>query len=115
MRQHAWSRKASPARRRSTRRSATASASATPCSAFSHYGEPVKLYGRSHHRQVKMTRGVTAGKFVRAGREQEVARDGANLGAVGIALVVHRQRLITRARVHAEADMRHGVGLAITP
>ena len=51
-----------------------------------------------HHRNVEMSGGVAPGEFVRAGREQEIAGDRADLGAVGVALVVHGQRLVARLR-----------------
>ena len=60
-----------------------------------------------------MPRGVAAGELVGAGGEQEVAGDGADLGAVGVALVVHGERLVARLRVNAEADMGNGIGVAV--
>jgi hypothetical protein len=70
----------------------------------------VPIIGRS-----KCPGGVAAGEFVGAGGKQEVAGHRAQLGAVGVALVVHRQRLVARAGIHAEADMRHRIGLAVAP
>jgi len=69
----------------------------------------------AHHRQIEMPGGVAAGEFIGAGGEQKIAGDGAQFGAVAVALVVHRKRLVARPRVHAEADMRYGIGLAVPP
>ena len=62
-----------------------------------------------------MPGGIASGEFVGAGGKQEVAGDRAQFGAVGIALVVHRQRLVARAGIHAEPDMGHRIGFAVAP
>ena len=80
-----------------------------------HHRDTVQFDRRSHHRQVKMPGGVAAGELVGAGGKQEIAGDGAQLGAVGIALVVHRKRLVAGAGVHAEPDMGHRIGFAVAP
>src|SRR5664279_4502428 len=49
----------------------------------------VEFDRRPHHRQVKVPGGVAAGEFIGAGGEQEIARHRAQLGTVGVALVVH--------------------------
>ena len=83
--------------------------------AFAHHRDTVELDRRPHHRQIEMARRIAAGEFVGAGREQEIAGDGTNFRAVGVALVIHRQRLVARAGIHAEADMRHRIGLPVAP
>ena len=45
--------------------------------------------GRAHHRNVEMAGGVAAGKLVGARREQEIAGNRAQLGAVAVLPVVH--------------------------
>jgi len=52
----------------------------------------VPIMGKS-----KCPAGIAPGKFVGTGGKQEVAGNGAQLGAVGIALVVHCQRLVACA------------------
>ena len=46
--------------------------------AVPHHHDAVELDRGAHHRQVEMARGVAAGEFVRAGREQEIPRDRAH-------------------------------------
>src|SRR5436190_783677 len=76
-----------------------------------HHHRSIHRDRGAHHRQVEVPRGVAPGELVRAGGEQEIAGNRADLGAVGVALAVHRQRLIARLSVEAEADMRHRVGV----
>ena len=66
-------------------------------------------------RQVEMALGEAPGELVGAGRVEEIAGERAQLGAVALALIVHRERLVAGARVHAPADVRGGVGLAVAP
>src|SRR5690606_28859650 len=75
----------------------------------------VKPNGAAADRYVEVAFGETAGKLVGAGREQEVAGVGTDFRTIGVALIVHGQRLISSVLVHAEPNMRNGVGLAIAP
>jgi len=68
--------------------------------AVANHGCAVELNRRPSHRQIEMPRGLAP---------------GAQLGAVGVALVIHRQRLVARPGIHAEPDMGDGVGLAVAP
>ena len=58
---------------------------------------------------------VAVGELVGAGRIEEVAGEGADLGAVEVAPVVHGERLVAGRLVQPPSDMRGGVGLAVAP
>ena len=51
--------------------------------------------------------------LVGAGREEEVARERARLGAVDLRLVVELEVVPARFAVHAEADVADGVALTV--
>ncbi|MNC97016.1 hypothetical protein D3C83_145420 [compost metagenome] len=58
---------------------------------------------------------MPARDFIGAGRIQKIAREGALLGAVHIALVVQRDRIPACARIHAPAHVRDRIGFAVAP
>src|SRR5262252_9007837 len=62
-----------------------------------------------------MPEGVASRDLIGPGRVQEVAGEGALLGAVDVTSVVHGERVPARAPVQAPADVRDRVGLAIAP
>src|ERR1700737_1374644 len=62
--------------------------------AFADNGHIVQFDRRSHHRKIEMPGGVAASEFVGAGGKQEVAGNRTQFGAIGVALIVHRQRLV---------------------
>src|SRR6266478_9384162 len=53
--------------------------------AGAHDNRPVDGNGGSHDRNIEVSSGVAAGEFVSAGREQKIAGDRAQLGAIGVA------------------------------
>src|SRR5579862_9923054 len=75
----------------------------------------VEFDGAMAQRQVEMSQRMAAGDFVGAGGVEEIAGEGALLGAVDVALVIQGQRIPARAGVHAPADVRYRVGLAVSP
>ncbi len=62
-----------------------------------HHHSVIHRDRRAHHRNVEMSGRIAAGELVGAGGKQEVAGHRAQLRAVGVALIVHRQRLVARA------------------
>ena len=58
---------------------------------------------------------VASGKLVGAGGVEKISRKGPQFGAVEVALVVHRQALVTGVGVHAPTDVRDGIRLTVAP
>src|SRR3974390_3660788 len=83
--------------------------------ALAHNGDAIEFDRRAHHGQIEMARGIPSRNLVRAGGKQKVSRDGSQLSAIGVALIIHGQRLVTRAGIHAKTDMRHRVSFSVSP
>src|SRR6185437_9576206 len=81
-----------------------------------HHNLIVEQHGAIDHRRVDMALGVAlaAHIVVRPGREQEIARENARRGIHAVGLIAVQDDVIPEGmRMHAEAEMRDGVGIEI--
>src|SRR5688500_18794815 len=99
---------------RRPRRAGTAALSLDQLS-IPHHGAPVELYGALAQRQVEVPERMPSRDLVGASRIEEVAGEGALLGSIYIAPVVHGERVPACARIEAPADVRDRVRFAVAP
>ena len=85
--------------------------------ALAHHGNAIEFDGGTHDGQIEMTSSVAAGELIGAGGKQEVSGDCAEFRAIGVALVVHRQRQAERLRERlqeiADPEQRRVVGVLV--